>query len=527
MTLGVADKQGELFDGVGRFCAEALPEGSIYSFLARERDRLFPDAAFSDLFDKARGRRSVPPSVVATVMVLQRLEGLSDREAVERYSFDVRWRYAAGVGGYDGTGWTGFAHTVLVDMRERLRRSEDPDRIFTAALGAAREAGLIGRKRVVDSTPLYDAVATMDTVTLIRSAIRGLLKAADGELQAELAGAIKSGDTYASGAKPQIDWDDRAAREELVDSRAKDAYACIAILEGRELPPQLGQAARLLATVVGQDLIQGDEGTLRIERKVARDRVVSTVDPESRHGHKTRARSFEGYKGHVAIDPDAEIITATCVTPGNAGDASAAEELIADLLAEGDNSEPAKVYGDNAYGAGDFQRRMEDAGIDSRAKTQRPTAAKGLFPKDRFSVDLEAGAVTCPAGATAPIRRRRDGNGVAKFARACRSCPMRDDCTTSKEGRVITVGPNQAVLERARKRQQDPAWMADYRANRPKVERKIAHLMRRTHGGRRARVRGRVKVGADFSLLAAAVNLARLAALGAHSSPGGWSVERA
>ena len=104
---------------------------------------------------------------------------------------------------------------------------------------------------------------------------------------------------------------------------------------------------------------------------------------------------------------------------------------------------------------------------------------------------------------------------------------MRDDCTTSKEGRVITVGPNQAVLERARKRQQDPAWMADYRANRPKVERKIAHLMRRTHGGRRARVRGRVKVGADFSLLAAAVNLARLAALGAHSSPGGWSVARA
>ena len=85
MTLGLADKQGDLFDDVGRFCAEALPERSIYSFLARERGRLFPDEAFADLFDENKGRRSVPPSVVATVMVLQRQEGLPDREAVERY----------------------------------------------------------------------------------------------------------------------------------------------------------------------------------------------------------------------------------------------------------------------------------------------------------------------------------------------------------------------------------------------------------------------------------------------------------
>src|SRR6476660_2253820 len=119
-------------------------------------------------------------------MVLQRLEGLSDREAVERFRFDARWRYAAGVGGWDGAGPTGFAHTVLVDMRERLRRSDRPDRIFEVALTAAREAGLLGRRRVLDSTPLYDAVATMDTVTLIRSAIRGLLITASGDLAAGL-----------------------------------------------------------------------------------------------------------------------------------------------------------------------------------------------------------------------------------------------------------------------------------------------------------------------------------------------------
>jgi Transposase domain (DUF772) len=174
VALGKASQQLDLLDPVSRFCDETLPANSIFMFLHRHREVLFPDALFVDLF-AVIGRRSVPPSVVATVMVLQRLEGLSDREAVDRFTFDARWRYAAGVGGWHGDGRVGFAHTVLVDMRERLRHSERPDRVFEVALDAARQAGLLGRRRVLDSTPLYDAVATMDTVTLIRSAIRGLL----------------------------------------------------------------------------------------------------------------------------------------------------------------------------------------------------------------------------------------------------------------------------------------------------------------------------------------------------------------
>jgi len=103
MTLGMAERQGDLLDDVTRFCDDVVPASSVYALLHRERDRLFPDEFFADLFSD-RGRRSVPPSVVATVMVLQRLEGLSDREAVERYTFDARFRYAAGVGGYDSGG---------------------------------------------------------------------------------------------------------------------------------------------------------------------------------------------------------------------------------------------------------------------------------------------------------------------------------------------------------------------------------------------------------------------------------------
>jgi hypothetical protein len=279
---------------------------------------------------------------------------------------------------------------VLVDMRERLRWSEHPDRIFDVALDAARSAGLVGRKRALDSTPLYDAVATMDTVTLICSAIRGLLKVADKPLGADLRTALTSGDDYESASKPQIDWDDADARELLIDSRATDAYACLAVLDGRELDPRITQASLLLATVVAQDLETGDDMEFRIARKMAKDRVISTVDPEARHGHKTQAKGFDGYKGHIAVDPDSEIVTTTTVTPGNAADGSVATDLIDDLLDDGEapetqapspapdsgistpapTSDPATVYGDNAYGTGDFQSCLEDAGIDSKCKTQ-------------------------------------------------------------------------------------------------------------------------------------------------------------
>jgi Transposase DDE domain/Transposase domain (DUF772) len=555
VTLGRADHQGDLFDEVARFCEESLPENSIYRFLARERDRLFPDEMFADLFSE-RGRRSVPPSVVATVMVLQRLDGLSDREAVDRYAFDARWRYAAGVGGYGAGGWAGFAHTVLVEMRARLRASARPDRIFEVGLAAAAEAGLVGRRRVLDSTPLYDAVATMDTVTLIRSAVRGLLAVADAELAARLRAALSGGDDYATAGKPQIDWDDRAAREELIDSRARDGYALVALLDGRELAEPVGKAAALLAVVLGQDLEDGPDGVFRIARRVARDRVISTVDPDARHGHKTSARGFDGYKGHVAADPDSEIITATAVTPGNAGDAGVAEDLIADLLddvsaptsaattepttqaeptqaeptqaeptqAEPTQAERAAVYGDNAYGTGPFHDRLGEAGIESRCKTQTPTAPGGRFTKDDFDIDLGAQTVTCPAGITTPIRSATAGGGTAHFATACDQCPLRPECTTAAIGRTITIGPYEQTLTDARARQADPAWIADYRGTRPKVERKIGHLMWRRHGGRRARVRGTSRVDADFRLLAGAINLARMAVLGLRGTAHGWVV---
>jgi hypothetical protein len=539
MTLGLAERQGGLFNLAVQRCEAELPERSIYRLLHAERDRLFPDELFADLYVH-HGRRSVPPSILAVVMVLQRLEGCSDREAVDRFAYDLRWRYAAGVDDETGS----FAHTVLVELRARLRASADPDRVFRVTTELARQAGLVGVRRVLDSAPLFDAVATQDTVTLLRGAIRGLLRACSPELAAVVRAALARDDDYAAAGKPVCDWDDPQAREQLVDALFRDGYRALGALRGRTLGPEVAQAVELLATVIGQDIQETIDGRFVIAQGVAPDRVISVVDPQARHGHKTDARGFDGYKGHVAIDPSSEVITAVEVGPANAGDAAMAQALLADLPEPADQAMPTSVpdaadqstatidqtpvvYGDAAYGTGALLADLEQRGVTAMTKVAAPTAPTGHFTKQQFRIDLDAGTVTCPAKLSVPILPRRGGAGVAHFGRACQVCPLQALCTSSRAGRTITVHPHERRLQASRRRQQDPAWRADYRAHRPTVERKLAHLLRRRHGGRRARVRGLVRVAQDWRLLAAAVNLARLAALGVRHRPGGWAVASA
>jgi hypothetical protein len=539
MTLGLAERQGRLGNVAVARCEAELPERSIYRLLHAERDRLFPDELFSDLYIQ-HGRRSVPPSILAVVMVLQRLEGASDREAVDRFAYDLRWRYAAGV----DDEMSSFAHTVLVELRARLRASADPDRVFRVTCELARAAGLVGVRRVLDSAPLFDAVATQDTVTLLRGAIRGVLRVCSPELAAAVRAALQRDDDYAAAGKPVCDWDDQAAREQLVDALFRDGYRALDALRGRTLGPELAQAVELLATVIGQDIQETADGRFIIAEGVAPDRVISVVDPQARHGHKTGARGFDGYKGHVAIDPDSEVITAAEVAAANAGDAAMAAVLLADLPAPSAGNAPAAaeaaadqavateqapadqvpvVYGDAAYGTGALLAELERRGITAMTKVAAPTAPAGHFTKQQFRIDLDQGTVTCPAKLLVPIISARQGGGVARFGRACGVCPLQASCTTSPAGRTITIHPQEARLQTARGRQRDTAWRADYRAHRPTVERKLAHLLRRRHGGRRARVRGRLRVAQDWRLLAAAVNLARFAALGVRSRPGGWA----
>ena len=545
VAIGLADRQTR-FDDAALLLGEELRAGSVYRLLAEHGDRLFANEYFADLFLRSRlGRPTIAARTIATVMLLQGFEGLSDREACDRLAFDLRWKAAAGL----PVGSVSFHPTVLVGMRNRLRASVRPRRLFEDVNAAARSAGLLtGRRRVLDSTPLLDAVATQDTVTQLRAAIRRLLSVADRE-DTELAGLVRTvltrDDDYATVGKPPCDWDDKVAREGLVDALVRDVNAALLVLDGRALAGALAEAAELLALVGGQDVELGEDGVFRIARRVARDRVISTVDTEARHGHKSRARTFDGYKAHLAVDPDDELITNLAVTPANIADRDVVDDLLdepdqarADHGADDDSGDsgdsdsgedagarpdPVTVFGDSAYADGATLDRLAEAGHQVFAKVPPIRNAKG-YSKDEFRVDTEAGTVDCPAGHTAPIRPRGGGGGLARFTPWCAECPLRAACTTARSGRVITIHPHEARLQQAKTAQRDPDWQQTYRATRPTVERKIAHFTRRAWGGRRARCRGRARILTDVLTRAGAINLANLAARGLRLSPTGWAI---
>jgi Transposase DDE domain/Transposase domain (DUF772) len=525
---------------------DQLAEGGVYRLLAEHGAALFGDEYFADLFKRSTlGRPTVPARVVATVMLLQAYEGLSDREACDRLAFDLRWKAAAGL----TVGAGAFHPTVLVGMRNRLRASDRPRRLFDDVNATAAAAGLLrGRRRVIDSTPLFDAVATQDTVIQLRAAIRKVLTAA-GRANPQLAGAVRAAltrdDDYATLGKPPCDWDDPKAREALVDALARDARAALEALDGHELDGPLAEAADLLGLVAGQDVVASKDGVFRIARKVARDRLISTVDVEARHGHKSRARTFDGYKTHLGVDPDDELITNVAVTAANIPDRQVLGELLdepgtdtpgsdtesaagntgddSDSDSQGD-AEPKdfEVYGDSAYADGATLDEQATRGHDMRTKVPPVRNAHG-YSKDQFRIDLAAGTVTCPARHTVAIRDGRRHRS-ARFGQLCGSCPLRADCTKARRGRVVSIHPHEAALQHAKARQHDPAWQQDYRQHRPVVERKISHFTRRPWGARTARCRGQKRILTDILTRASVINLARLATLGLHHGPAGWAI---
>jgi hypothetical protein len=459
--------------------------------------------------------------------LLQSFEGLSDREACDRLAFDLRWQAAAGL----TTRAESFHPTVLVGMRNRLRESSRRYRLHEDTLVPARAAGVLkDRARVLDSTALYDAVATQDTVTQLRSAIRKVLSVV-GPLASLVRAALRRDDDYASIGKPPCDWDDAAAREALVDALVKDAHAALAVLDGHSLEGAAAEAASLLARVAGQDVAEGDDGVFRIVRGTAADRIISTVDPEARHGHKSRSRHIDGYKTHVSVDPDSEIIAAATVTPANAADRDAVDELLDEPGAGSSDGEPSTepesrpaVVGDSAYADGATLAALAAAGREVVSKVPPARNMTGGFSKDRFGIDLHERTVTCPAGQSAVITMGRTGARRASFAPHCRDCPLRADCTSAAKGRSITIHRHEDALQRAKAAQRSEEWKARYRADRPIVERKISHFTRRQWGGRKARTRGVDRIRIDVATRAGVLNWARLAVLGLRSTPAGWSI---
>jgi Transposase domain (DUF772) len=303
VVQGFSEGQRDLFD-VESVAGHLLRPGSVFVFLAEHRRGLFPDELFADLFPSGRGRPSVPADVMATVITLQALHGLSDAETVDAVTFDLRWKAACGLAVTDG----GFHPTTLTYWRRRLAASDSPNRIFDAVRAVVAQTGVLrGRsRRALDSTILDDAVATQDTVTQLIAAIRRVGREVPGA--AELIAVECTGHHCDLPGKPAIAWDDETARAALVDALVVDAHRLLAALADRELGPKQAEAVGLLALIAGQDVeyIDDDNGRpgWRIAQRVAPDRVISVADPEARHAHKSVHRRRDGFKAHVAVEPE-------------------------------------------------------------------------------------------------------------------------------------------------------------------------------------------------------------------------------
>jgi IS5 family transposase len=505
---GHSDPNRELLDARA-LCRQLVRDGSVEAFLADHRHELFPDEMFEDLFPSGQGRPSVPADVVASVMVLQALEGLSDRDAARALRDRISWKVACGLALDD----EGFDYSVLAYWRGRLKKSERPQRIFDAVRAVVDATGVLKGKarRALDSTLLDDAVATQDTVTQLIAAVRRARRVVPGA-----AGVPVVAHDYASVGKPVIAWDDPVAKAALVDGLVKDALAIIAAFPEAPRDPEAAAALGLLALVAGQDVEQAGDGTWRVADKVAPDRVISVVDPEARHMHKSRSEYRDGFKAHVAIEPETGILTAVELTPANTADAAVGVGLL-----EGERP-GLQVLADSAYGSGAALGALGHAGHHRAIKPHAlPIAVPGGFDRDDFVVDTDAGTATCPAGHTVRLTPGRS----AVFGAFCRGCPLLRRCTRSKKGRTLHVHHFDAELVESRRAWRDGDFADDYRQWRPMVERSIAWLVAK--GNRRCRFRGVQANRLGLSLRAAAINLRRLVNLGLTRRRGKWKLELA
>jgi len=498
-----------------------VPAGSMYAFLAAHRGDLFTDADFADLFPSGRGRPSVPASVMASVMVLQVLHDYSDAETAEAARCDLRWKAACGFPLDHG----GFDPSTLVYWRRRLAASARPHRINDAVAKVIGQTGVLAgrRRRAVDSTILADAVATQDTITQLIAAVRRVARVVPGA--AEQIAAVCAGHDYSSPGKPRIAWDDPAAKEVLVSALVNDANALLAALQGQEFDEQAASAVGLLALVAGQDVepaegSDGTDGRWRIARRVAEDRVISVNDPQARHTRKSQDRR-DGYRAHVAADPETGIITGEQLTAASGeenSDPAVAGQFVSAQAAAGG---PAlEWYGDPAYGTGELRAAVSAAGHTAVIKPgPLRQAVEGGFTTDDFTIDQTAGTATCPAGLTRPITAGRS----VTFGAACRTCPLRARCTTAKHGRTLRLHPQDAILRAARATwAAQPALREDYRHYRPSIERVISQVASR--GGRRLklRYRGTARNNAWLKDRTAALNLRNLLHRGLTHHQGAW-----
>ena len=527
--LGERSDQRGLWEA-DRLYLDHVGRDTFYGMLASLRGRLFRDAEFAEFYCPDNGRDSVPPSLLATALLLQSHDKVSDAEAKARADFDIRWKVALGIEIEDRP----FAKSTLQVFRAQLILHDKVREVFEGSLRLARESGYLqkrGMKVALDTTNILGRGAVKDTCNLLADGIVKLLRAL-AQLKGINVGQWAKSQGYhrylGSSVKGEaaIDWADRQARAGLLAGIVGDADRLLELSRQAqgELPEDSAErqrivdAAELLGRLLLQDVERTDDG-VSLKDGVSRDRMMSVHDPEMRHGHKSSSRRFDGHKAAIVVDTDSQLITAVEVLPGNAPDNLGALELVeASEANTGVTVEEA--MGDAAYGDGDTRQTFADAGRTLIARVPgRPN--RSHFPKEDFHIDLEAGTCTCPAGnvarrivsfgtRTGPTGRTHRLNGFRFDGAVCGVCPLRSQCVAGSSGlgRTVQLHPQEALLQQARALQQSEAF-AGYRQRRVVVEHRLARLVQL--GIRQARYFGRVKTKFQLYLAATVANLTLVA----------------
>ena len=527
--LGERSDQRGLWEA-DRLYLDHVGRDTFYGLLASLRGRLFRDADFAEFYCPDNGRDSVPPSLLATALLLQSHDKVSDAEAKARADFDLRWKVALGIEVEDRP----FAKSTLQVFRAQLILHDKVREVFESSLRLARESGYLKKRSMrvaLDTTNILGRGAVKDTCNLLADGVVQLLRtlaAVEKITVKEWAKAQGYGRYLASSIKGEaaIDWSDKRARQTLLAGIVADADRLLELSrqaqgelpENGEERQRIVDAAELLGQLLLQD-VERVEGGVSLKDGVSRDRMMSVHDPEMRHGHKSSSRRFDGHKAAIVVDTDSQLITAVAVLPGNAPDNLGALELVEQ--SEANTGVPVQeAMGDAAYGDGATRQTFADAGRKLVARVPgRPD--RKHFPKDDFVIDLAAGSCTCPAGQVThtivPAGKRTDAAGrvyrwqAFQFDGAeCRTCPLRSQCIAAKgrKGRRVLIHPQEGLLQEARALQQSAAY-DEYRARRVAVEHRLARLVQL--GIRQSRYFGRVKTRFQLYLAATVANLTLVA----------------
>jgi len=524
--LGKRSKQKGLFEADNLYL-DHVGEQSFYGFLASQRGQLFPDEEFADLYCSNNGRNSVPPSLLATALLLQTYDRVSDEDAKERADFDIRWKVALGIDIDDRP----FAKSTLQLFRSQLILHSKMRAVFTKSLGLARKTGYLKTRQLkaaLDTSNILGRGAVKDTYNLLADGITKLVRVlaslAGVEPEEWAAGRDLSryfGPSVKGGAS--VNWDSKAARREFLAGVVEDADRLLeearqvreGYPEGSVEDGQVAEAAELLGQLLLQDVERKSEG-VELREGVSRDRIVSVHDPEMRHGHKSKAKRFDGHKVAVAVDPESQLITAVDVLPGNAPDNRDALALVEETE-ENTGLAVDETIGDCAYGDGATRQEFADAGRKLVAKVPgRPN--RNHFPKEDFTIDLEKGTCTCPAGQiTSKLRPAQRGDGKGPKQRhfqfdgaVCGACSLRPRCVAAGpgKGRTVSLHPQEAMLQEARAFQKSEAFDL-YRKLRQAAEHRLARLV--WLGIRQARYFGRAKTLFQVLMAATVANLTLIA----------------